>query len=122
VCEGQVTVTDPGHPLFGRVFKLAGLAQLPGHVRPCQVETAPGQFGYLPVRSTDLSTQPRPQPTILTSSAVAELVAVFQAMPTARRTKHATNTQSRRVDHHARQRTSGHRRGHRASPHGGGGE
>ena len=32
-CEGQVTVTDPAHPLFGRTFQLAGIARLPGAVR-----------------------------------------------------------------------------------------
>src|SRR5262245_23614796 len=37
-CEGQVTVTDPCHPLYGRTLKLSGLARLPGHVRHCQVE------------------------------------------------------------------------------------
>ena len=122
VCEGQVTVTDPGHPLYGRVLSLVGLAHLPGHVRHCQVEIAPGQIGYIPVASTDLSNQPRPEPTVLTPSAVAELVAAFQAMPAARRTSHATNTQSRRVDPDARPRARGRRRGHRAGPHGGGGE
>jgi hypothetical protein len=122
VCEGQVTVTDPSHPLYGRALKLVGLAHLPGHVRHCQVELAPGQFVYIPVTCTDLSNQPRPEPTVLTSSAVAELVAIFQAMPAARRKNHATNTQSRRVDPTARQRTRGRRRSHRASPHGGGGE
>jgi hypothetical protein len=71
VCEGHVTVTDPGHPLYGRVLSLVGLAHLPGHVRHCQVELAPGQIGYIPVASTDLSTQPRPEPTALTHSAVA---------------------------------------------------
>ena len=30
-------------PLFGKKFRLAGIAGLPGHVRHCQVELAPGQ-------------------------------------------------------------------------------
>ena len=39
-CEGQVTVTDPCHLLYGRTLKLSGLARLPGHVRHCQeIET-----------------------------------------------------------------------------------
>src|SRR5262249_55523843 len=52
-CEGQVTVTDPGHPLCGRVLKLVGLASLPGHIRYCQVEILPDHYGYVPVSCTD---------------------------------------------------------------------
>src|SRR5690349_3398267 len=84
-CEGQVTVTDPCHPLYGRTLKLSGLARLPGHVRHCQVEVLPGQIGFVPVRCTDLSTEPRPEPTILTPAAIEELVAAFQAIRAGRR-------------------------------------
>ena len=94
MCEGQITVTDPGHPLYGRVLKLAGLAYLPGHIRHCQVELGPDQFAYIPVRSTNLSSEPRREPTVLTATAVAELVATFQAVATARRTTHANRNQS----------------------------
>jgi hypothetical protein len=38
VCEGEVTVTDPRHPLFGRSLKLVGVACVPGHIRQCHVE------------------------------------------------------------------------------------
>ncbi len=97
-CEGQITITDPAHPLFGRVLRLAGIAYLPGHARHCQGELLPGQFGYIPVACTDQSPAPRPEPTVLTRDAVAELVAAFQAIPTARRDKHGKRTQSTRVD------------------------
>ena len=54
-CEGQVTVTDPAHPLFGRTFQLAGMARLPGAVRYCQVHLFPNRLGYISVASTDLA-------------------------------------------------------------------
>jgi len=122
VCEGHVTVTDPGHPLYGRSLKLTGLAQLPGHIRHCQVEIAPGQFSYVPVSSTDRCTQPCLEPTVLTAAAIADLVALFQAMPAARRKNHAIDNQSRHLDPTARRRPRDRGCGHRAGPHGGGGE
>ena len=70
-CEGQVTVTDPSHPLYRRVLKLAGLASLPGHIRYCQVEILPDRYGYVPLSCTDLSTKPRPEPTLLTVTALS---------------------------------------------------
>jgi len=97
-CDGQITVTDPTHPLFGRNLKLAGMARLPGHVRQCQVEVQPGQYGYVPVASTDLSTEPTRERTLLTVSGIQDLVAIFQALPTVRRTNHATGHKSRRVE------------------------
>jgi hypothetical protein len=122
VCEGQITVTDPGHPLFGRSLKLAGIAYLPGHIRHCQVELFPDQFAYIPVRSTNLSTEPRSAATVLTATAIAELVATFQAVAIARRTNHAKRKQSARMVATANQRTRRGRRGDRAHPHGGGGK
>jgi hypothetical protein len=61
-----IAVTDPCHPLYGRTLKLSGLTRLPGHVRHCQVEVLPGRIGFVPVCCTNLSTEPRPEPTILT--------------------------------------------------------
>lgn len=90
-------VTDPTHPLFGKNLKLAGIASLPGHVRHCQVEIAPGQYGHIPVASTNLFTGPRPAPTVLTLTSIQDFVATFLALPTARRGKHATSHKSRRV-------------------------
>ncbi len=94
-CEGQVTVTDPAHPLFGKAFKLSGLARLPGHVRHCQVEVLPGLIAYIPVASTDLSTEPRPEPTVLTVAAVEALLAAFQAVRSGRRGDHAADPKPR---------------------------
>ena len=94
-CEGQVTVTDPGHPLYRRVLKLAGLASLPGHIRHCHVEIFPEQYGYVPVACTDLATEPRPEPTLLTVPALEELVATFQALRRARRHNHANHNKSK---------------------------
>lgn len=96
-CEGQVTVTDPRHPLFDKTFKLAGMARLPGHVKHCQVEIRPGQYGYIPVSSTNLSTAPFRAETLLTAESVQDLVAMFQTLPGARRAKHATKGKSRGV-------------------------
>jgi len=70
-------------------LNLAGIAYLPGHVRHCQVEILAGQFGYIPVTSTDQSSTPRAEPTVLSVAAVEELVATFQAIPAARRGCHA---------------------------------
>jgi hypothetical protein len=122
VCEGEITVTDPGHPLYGRVLKLVGLACLPGHIRHCQVELLTDQIAYIPLRSTNLSTEPRSEPTVVTATAIAELVAIFQAEAKVRRSNHANRKQSARLGTTARQRTHGRRRGHRSRPHGGGGE
>ena len=97
MCEGQVTVTDPGHPLLGRILKLAGFAVLPGHVRHCQVEIFHDQYAYVPVCSTNLSQEPRPEPTRLTATAIAELAAIFQAVTPARRSSHAKRKQSPRL-------------------------
>ena len=113
---------DPTHPLFGRVLILAGFAYLPGQARHAHVEILPGHFGYIPVACTHLSAEPRPAPTILTASAIAEVVAVFQAMHIARRATHAKHGQSQRLESSRRQRARRRRRGDRAHPHGGGGE
>jgi hypothetical protein len=122
VCEGEITVTDPTHPLFGRVLKLAGLAYLPGHVRHCQVEILPDQFCYIPVASTDLAAVPHPLPTLLTVAAVEELVTTFQAMGVAKRRPHANHSQSGNLDASTQQRARGRRRGRRTHSHGGGGQ
>jgi hypothetical protein len=118
-CEGEVTVTDPTHPLFGRTLKLSGLARLPGHIRHCQVEILPGQFGYIPVHCTDLSTEPRPEPTILTVAAIEELVAAFHADRTGRRNRHAPRPQPPRLDPPGSKRARRGRRDDPQGPHGG---
>src|SRR5512135_2217460 len=117
-CEGQVTVTDPCHPLYGRTLKLSGLARLPGHVRYCQVEVLPGRFAYIPVACTDLSADPRPEPTVLTVAAVEALVAAFQALR-GRRSHHAAHPKSPRLDAPVPERARRGRRGDRQGPHGG---
>src|SRR5512135_1767197 len=117
-CEGQVTVTDPCHPLYGRTLKLSGLARLPGHVRHCQVEVFPGRIAYIPVACTDLSTEPRPEPTVLTVPAVEALVAAFQAVR-GRRGNQADHPKSSRLDSSAPERARRGHRGDRQGPHGG---
>jgi len=47
-CETQITITDPCHPLFGRVFKLADTAQGAERVRYCHVELSAGQYVLFP--------------------------------------------------------------------------
>jgi hypothetical protein len=121
-CEGQITVTDPCHPLFGRTLKLAGLACLPGNVRHAQVEIAPDQYGYVPVASTDLSTAPRAEPTVLTLPALQDLVVCFLALPKARRKKHATDRKSKCVGAPAAKRAGGRGQGSSSHSHGGGGK
>ena len=106
VCEGQITVIDPRHPLFRRMLKLVSFAYLPGHIRHCQVELGPGQFTFVPVVSTDLATTPLPPPTLLTATAIVELVTAFQAMDIARRARHAKRDRSQRLGTTARQRTA----------------
>jgi len=117
-CEGQVTVTDPCHPLYGRTFTLSGLAVLPGHVRHCQVEILPGQVAYIPVAATNLSTEPRPQPAVLTASAVEELVAAFQAVG-GRRHNHATRPKPACLDAPGPRRTNRRHHGDRQGSHAG---
>jgi hypothetical protein len=114
-CEGQVTVTDPGHPLFGKTFKLSGLARLPGHVRHCQVEVLPDLIAYIPVACTDLSAEPRPEPTVLTVVAVEALLAAFQAVRSGRRGDHEADPKPARLDSPVPERA---RRGHRGGPQG----
>jgi hypothetical protein len=114
-CEGQVTVTDPGHPLFGKTFRLSGLARLPGHVRHCQVEVLPGLIAYIPVVSTDLCSEPRPEPTVLTVAAVEALLAAFQAVRSGRRSNHAADPKPARLGTPTPERA---RRGHRSDHQG----
>ena len=83
ISEGEVSITDPCHPLFGRSFKLVGIACVPGHIRQCQVELFPGVYGRIPVAATNLSTVRRPKPTVLTLPGLEELVACFQALSVA---------------------------------------
>jgi hypothetical protein len=52
VSEGEITVTDPHHPLYGRTLKLNGFAFLLGHIRHCQVEIPAGRVDYVPLAST----------------------------------------------------------------------
>ena len=118
-CEGQVTVTDPTHPLFGRVLTLFGAARLPGHVRYCHVEVLPGQYGYVAVASTNLSTRLRPEPTVLTLRSLEELVATFQALPAARRRKNATARQPRGMGSAVAAAANRGNQGHRSHSHGG---
>jgi hypothetical protein len=117
-CEGHVTVNDPSHPLYGRTLKLSGLACLPGHIRHCQVEVLPGQIAYIPVASTDLSTEPRPEPTVLTLAALEELVASFQAVRRRRR-NHEAHPKSPGLDTPGTKRARRRRREDRPGPHGG---
>ena len=80
MCEGEVTVNDPGHPLFGRALKLAGFACLPGHVRHCQVEIFPDQYAYIPVPAPICRKSHAPNPPLLTATAIAELASAFSKL------------------------------------------
>jgi hypothetical protein len=122
VCESHVTVIDPGHPLFGRTLKSLGLTGPPGRARYCRVEVLPGQPGYILVASTNLSTEPRPEPTVLTLAAVEELVATFLNWRNGRRSNHATRTQPASLDAPGGRRTQRRHRGDRPGPHGGRGK
>ena len=121
VCEGQITVTDPTHPLFGRTLALVGLATLSSRVRHCQVALESGQVVYVPVASTDRCVIPRPEPTLLTAEAVARLLAVFDAIPVAQRGSHVNSEQPTRLGSPQRGRASQDRRSRRADSHTGGG-
>src|SRR5690242_12877496 len=94
---------------------LSGLARLPGHVRHCQVEVLPDLIAYIPVASTDLSTEPRPEPTVLTVAAVEALLATFQAVRSGRRGDHAADPKPMRLGTPAPERA---RRGHRGDHQG----
>jgi len=121
-CEGHVTVTDPRHPLFGKILKLAGVAYLPGHIRHCQVEILPGQFGHVPVSCTNLSTSPRPEPTLLTLAVIEELLAVFDAVGIARRRRHGSSTKPHGVGTPVPSRTRRGQSSHHSHSHGRGGK
>ena len=95
--RGKSLSPIPVIPLFGKTFKLSGLARLPGHVRHCQVEVLPGLIAYIPVACTDLSTEPRPEPTVLTVAAVEALLAAFQAVRPGRRGDHAADPKPARL-------------------------
>ena len=130
-CEGEITVTDPRHPLFGRKLRLAGLAYLPGHVRHCQVEIRPGHLGYVPFAATHLSREPAGAAAVLSAAAVADLVAAFQAVGfagKARRRGHAhcsesadARNESPRLGGVAPRRARRRQRRDRRHSHGGGG-
>ena len=91
-----------------------------GHVRHCQVEILPGQYGYIPVASTDLQAIPRPEPTVLTLAAIEELVVCAQGLGITRKARHATTRKPRSLGPSTARRTSGSGRGNRSRPHGGG--
>jgi hypothetical protein len=88
-------------------------------VRHCQVEILPGQYGYVPVASTSLDTDPRPEPTLLTRSALEELVAAFQAACGTRRAMHGTKRKSSGLGSAAGRRATSGRRGNHRHSHGG---
>lgn len=88
ICAGAITVVDPAHPLYGKTFKLFGLATLPRHVRSCQVEIAPGLISHIAIASTSLGFKPIENPTILTANAVRELATLLMDLsPKTRRPK-----------------------------------
>ena len=122
ISEGEVSITDPCHPLFGRSFKLVGIACVPGHIRQCQVELFPGVYGRIPVAATNLSTVRRPKPTVLTLPGLEELVACFLALPVVRRTCHATDRKPKRVGSSIQRSASRRDRRSPSHPHGGGGK
>jgi hypothetical protein len=99
-----------------------GIAFLRGHIRHCQVEIRSGRIDYVPLTSTNLSTEPRPEPTVLTVAAVEELVRAFQALRIGRRCNHAARTQPARLDAPGPTRTRRRHRGNHPGAHGGGGE
>jgi hypothetical protein len=70
-----------------------GFAFLRAHIRHCQVEIRSGRIDYVPLTSTNLSTEPRPEPTVFTVAAVEELVHTFSALHIGRRCNHADRTQ-----------------------------
>ena len=122
VFEGEITVTDPRHPLYGRTLQLNGFAFLRGHIRHCQVDIRPGRIDYVPLASTNLSSEPRPEPTVLTLAGIEELVRAFHAVRNGRRCNHASRTQPERLDAPGRKRTQRRHRGDRPRAHGGGGK
>jgi hypothetical protein len=106
-CEGKVTVTDPTHPLYGRVLKMLSMARLPDAVRYCRLELSAEQSVYVAIASTNLHPSPPREPTILTLDAMAALVATFQTLPVSKRRKRAAD--SRNLDPSARKRSRHHR-------------
>ena len=107
VCAGEVTVTDPTHPLFGKTLRLSGLATLPGHVRHCHVEVRPGYYVYVPVASTDHASFPdfdSPK-SVLTKQAILDLVATFESASTLKRSKRERRAKSKPVAKPKRRRS-----------------
>jgi hypothetical protein len=82
---------DAAHPLFGKTFKLSGLATLPGNVRHCHVEIRSGHYGYIAIASTNLATGVVPARTLLTPEAISDLVTLFQTVSRKKRSKHEGN-------------------------------
>src|SRR5581483_7492482 len=120
VSREEITVTDPTHPLFGRTLKLIQITTFSARGRCCWVELLPQVSASIPLACTDLATEPRPQPTLLTLQAIEQLVAVFQATAVAGRASHEKDPQSAALDAASRpgtQRT--HRRGRPHSHRGG---
>jgi hypothetical protein len=99
VCAGEVTVTDLRHPLFGKTFKLSGLATLPGHVRHCHVEIRPGCYGYVAVASTNLAdtTGDQSPESVLTEEAIANLLTLFQSVSSSGKRKREPRSKSKSV-------------------------
>ena len=110
---------DPGHPLFGRTYQLAGMACLPDHVRYCQVEILPHRLGYIPVSSTNLVRQSCGERVVLTAEAISQFVVTFHRILSEGRRNDASDRRSRGLGISAKKRAKRHRAGGLADSHGG---
>ena len=119
-CGTVIEVTDPTHPLFGRQCKLLSVTRSPDSVRHCCLEVAPDRLRYVPLASTSLNCSPRPEPTILTLDAVAELLQACKTLRIPRRRKNALHRKQGRVGLSVPGRSRSCRRGDRPHSHGGG--
>ncbi len=89
ICAGYITVADPAHPLYGKRLQLFGLANLPSHIRSCQVEITPDLIGHVAIASTNLGFTPIENPTILTALSARELLKMLETLsPKTRRSSH----------------------------------
>ena len=114
-----MTVTDQTHPLYGRTFRLVGLARPPRMGRCCMVEKLPNVYGHIPIACTNFAVSPKRMPTVLRVEAVERLVLVYEQTRREVTGRGEDDLQLRAVESSPRSRKRGRRRSHRTDPRGG---
>ena len=79
VCEGEITVTDPAHPLFGRRFPVLSISRPPHRLGHVLVASRDYMRLRIPVQATNLAAAPASGlRTQFTRAALLDLLALLK--------------------------------------------